>query len=129
MLSLCQCQIGLFDAQNIINVIKSTQLATSTKEVKAHGQISKCQNSASTTIPHFNLSQKQDGLSWKLPLLIQPSNFLAIIWLSYYKTVKENPCQSIHGPTSSIRMIGKQLRDGEYVSAAFFIHKCDFLWS
>lgn len=75
MYSLSLCQIGLFEAQNIVNEIKMSQLATSTKKVKANCQISKCQNSASTTIPHFDLSQKQDGLSWKLPLLIPPSNF------------------------------------------------------
>lgn len=38
--------MGLFDAQNIVKVIKPSQMATSTKEVKARGQISNCQNSA-----------------------------------------------------------------------------------
>lgn len=59
---------------------------------------------------------------------MQPSNYFAIIWLSYYKTVKDNPCQSIPRPTSIVEMIGKQLRDGEDESPAFFIHEWDLLW-
>ncbi len=83
MVSLFQCRISLFDAQNIVNVITVSRLNWQPAQRKSLGQISNSQNSASTTIPHFDLSQKQDGLSWKLPLLMQPSNFLAIIWLSY----------------------------------------------